>query len=427
MKINLDFTSRFNLNIKNPLVFIAWKLLFTRKFILEGSTPLSLLGLVLGVACLLVSMAVMSGFEATLKKTMTDVTGHIQLVDKSRSKPHWQDFENELKSIEPQLESSTRFVYIESVLASQGQIVGILLQGLDSERYQKVVNLDQRLVDGKNDISPFTEAGVKIPQAMIGKGIARRLQAKVGDKINVVVPISDSVDPSTFKRHAAEFRISGILDFGKYEWNERLIITDIVAAQKLASIGDRYTGLIIKLNDDRDIRASAFKMAQKLGPQYLIRDWRDVNENLFDAVEIERVVIFFVILIIVIVAAFNISSTLYVGVVQRNSDIAILKTLGVSQKQILKIFTLQGVFLGLIGVALGLILGVGLCQLFMLLQSQFELIPGSVYKIDSIMIKIRFIDVFAITLATLVISFLATLAPALRSSRLSVVEGLRYG
>lgn len=414
-------------NIKNPLIFIAWKLLFTRKFILEGSTPLSLLGLVLGVACLLVSMAVMSGFEATLKKTMTDMTGHIQVIDRKPTKPFWMDFENELKTIEPRLESSTRFVYIESVLASQGQIVGISLQGLDSERYKKVVSLDQRLVSGTSDISFITEGEAEVAQALIGKGIARRLKTKIGDKINIIVPISDSVDPSTFRRHSEEFRVSGILDFGKFEWNERLVITDISAAQKLAAIGDRYTGLIVKLNDDSDIRGAAFKMAQKLGPQYIIRDWRDVNENLFDAVEIERVVIFFVILIIVIVAAFNISSTLYVGVVQRNSDIAILKTLGVSRKQILKIFTIQGVFLGMIGVLFGLILGVLLCQGFMILQNQFEIIPGSVYKIDGIMIKIRMIDVIAITLATLVISFLATLAPALRSSRLSVVEGLRYG
>jgi lipoprotein-releasing system permease protein len=413
--------------LKNPLVFIAWKLLFTRKFILEGSTPLSLLGLVLGVACLLVSMAVMSGFEATLKKTMTDVTGHIQVIDKNKAKPFWKDFENELKTIEPKIESATRFVYIESVLASQGQIVGILLQGIDSDRYKSIINLNQRLVEGVNDISVVMDGKIKVPQAMIGKGIARRLNIKVGDKINIVVPISDSVDPSIFKPQAAEFRVSGVLDLGKYEWNERLIITDIASAQKVASIGDRYTGLIMKLSDDRDVRGSAFRIAQKLGPQYLIRDWRDVNENLFDAVEIERVVIFFVILIIVIVAAFNISSTLYVGVVQRNSDIAILKTLGVSKKQILKIFTLQGLFLGFMGVAVGLVLGFILCQGFMVLQNQFELIPGSVYKIDNIVIKIRTIDVFAITLATLVISFFATLAPALRSSRLSVVEGLRYG
>lgn len=413
--------------MKNPLVFIAWKLLFTRKFILEGSTPLSLLGLILGVACLLVSMAVMSGFEATLKKTMTDITGHIQVIDKSKSKPFWKDFENELKNIEPKLESSTRFVYIESLLASHGQIVGVLLQGIDNDRYKNIINLNQRLVEGSNDISYYAEGEAKLPQAMIGKGIARRLHLKVGDKMNIVVPISDTVDPSTFKRQAAEFRISGILDFGKFEWNERLIITDIAAAQKLAAIGDRYTGLILKLSDDRDVRGAAFRMAQKLGPQYLIRDWRDVNENLFDAVEIERVVIFFVILIIVIVAAFNISSTLYVGVVQRNGDIAILKTLGVSKKQILRIFTLQGLFLGFLGVVAGLVLGFILCQAFMVLQNQFEIIPGSVYKIDSIEIKIRMIDVLAITIATLVISFFATLAPALRSSRLSVVEGLRYG
>lgn len=413
--------------MKNPLFYLAWKLLFTRKFFLEGSAPLSLLGLILGVASLLVSMAVMSGFESTLKNTMTDVSGHIQIVDRTRSQVDAEKFLSELKEKESSILYSTPFVYVESVLANKGQIVGALLQGLSSESYQKVVNLDQRVIHGKNSLVPMSIDGHVYDSILIGKGIAKRFDFKVGDILNLVVPVSSSIDPNDFKRQAGEFVIAGVLDFGKHDWNERLLITDIKAVQKLAAIGSRFTGLILKIKDPDSVRDKAFHLSQKMGPQYLIRDWRDVNENLFDAVAIERVVIFLVILIIVLVAAFNVASTLYVGVVQRHSEIAILKSLGVSQKQVLQIFTLQGLILGLFGVILGLLVGWVMCLGFSFVQSQFELIPGSVYKIDNILIKIRLVDVFYITLATTVICFIATLAPARSSSRMSVVEGLRNG
>lgn len=409
--------------LNKNILYIAWKLLFTRKALFGGSTPLSLLGLILGVACLFVSMAVMSGFESTLKKTMADVTGHIQIIERPKSNPNWKEFEARLMKLEPSIKVTTRFLYLEAVLASQGQITGVLIQGIDKDKYNEVLNLSSRIVSGENSLLP--KEGM--PTALVGKGIAKRMNFKVGDVCKIVVPISDSYNPGIFKRQIGEYKIAGILDLGKYEWNERSIILDIQEAQKVALIGNRYTGLLIKTDNIEKARQTSYNLAQKMGPEFWIRDWKDVNENLFDAVVIERVVIFLVVLIIVVVAAFNISSTLYVGVIQRNNDIAILKTLGVSQKQVLQIFTLQGLFLGSFGFIAGNILGLILCQLFMWGQKVFELIPGSVYKIDNIIVEVRWLDLSAIGIATLVICYIATLAPALRSSRLTVVEGLRYG
>lgn len=402
---------------------MAWKLLFTRKALFGGSTPLSLLGLILGVACLFVSMAVMSGFETTLKKTMADVTGHIQIVERPRSGTDWKELLARLIKIDPQVKDATRFLYLEAVLAHQGQISGVLVQGIDKDRYNQVLNLNSRIVAGQNSLLPIDEK----PTALIGKGIAKRMNFKVGDTFKIVVPISDSFNPGVFKRQIGEYKISGILDLGKYEWNERSIIMDIKEAQKVAQIGNRFTGLLLKTHDLEKARQTSFNLAQNLGPEFWIRDWKDVNENLFDAIVIERIIIFLVVLIIVVVAAFNISSTLYVGVIQRNSDIAILKTLGVSQRQVLQIFTLQGLLLGAIGFAMGNLLGMILCQLFMWGQGVFQLVSGSVYKIENIIVEVRWLDLTVIGIVTLVICYLATLAPALRSSKLTVVEGLRYG
>ena len=409
----------FNKNI----FYIAWKLLFTKKALFGGSTPLSLLGLILGVACLFVSMAVMSGFESTLKKTMSDVTGDIQIIERPKSNPNWQEFEANLMSLEPQIKVTTRFLFLEAVLAHQGQISGVTVQGIDKDKFNQVLNIKSRIITGENSLSKKDG----FPGAFIGKGIAKRMNFNVGDVFKIVVPITDNFNPGVFKRQIGEFKIAAILDLGKHDWNERSIIVDIQEAQKVALVGNRYTGLLIKTYDLDRARETAFHLAKKLGPEFWIRDWKDVNENLFDAVVIERVVIFLVVLIIVIVAAFNISSTLYVGVIQRNNDIAILKTLGVSQRQVLHIFTLQGLFLGAFGFVLGNVLGLCLCQLFMWGQRIFDLIPGSVYKIDNIVIEIRWLDLSAIGIATLIICYLATLAPAYRSSRLTVVEGLRYG
>lgn len=405
------------------LVWIAYRLLFSKRTLFGGSAVLSLVGLILGVGALVASMAVMSGFESTLRSAMADVTGHVQLVKRATFQEPWQELEAKIRKQEPTLVSSVRFLRTEAVLAHQGVIQGVMIQGIDEERASDVLNFSSRLVDGKLDL----KGGDGKTPVLIGKRIAQRVGLKIGDNFRVVMPIPDPIDPGRFQRRIAEFQVRGILDMGKTEWNERMIISPLSAAQQLVQIGDRYSGLLLKFEDINYARTAAFNISQTLGPNYWVSDWRDLNENLFEAVKIERVVIFFVVLIIVVVAAFNVSSTLFVNVVQRYADIAILKALGLPQKSILKMFSVQGLLMGAVGLTLGTLFGLVLCLGFTVIQNSLGLLSGSVYRIDSIQVEVRLVDWLFIAVATMVICFVATLAPALRGSKLNPVEGLKYG
>ena len=414
MKINESVKAKLKLKL-----WIAYRLLFSKSFLQGSPSLLAFLGLILGVAALVASMAVMSGFEETLKTSLTDVTGHIQVVRRGRVVEDWSTFSKKLKALEPQIESMMRFGYAEAVLANSGQVSGILFQGVESAEMNRVLHLSNRIKQGVLQLDA--------EHVVIGLGLAKKFNLKVSDSVYVVVPLATPFEKSGFRRQAKPFKVSGIIDFGKNEWNERLILGDLKSLQDLTEIGDRYTGAFLKLKDRDTSGIAALNLSQKLGAQFAVMDWYDINRNLFDAVKIERMVIFFVVLIIVLVAVFNISSTLYVFIRQRYSDIAILKTLGLSSADVRKLFIGQGLLVGLVGTILGYIVGFILCIAFMYLQNHYSLISGAVYKIDKINVQIRVIDLLSIGLATMTLCFLATLSPAIRGSRLEVIEGLKNG
>ncbi|MFZ3231373.1 MAG: FtsX-like permease family protein [Pseudobdellovibrio sp.] len=414
LKNSVKLSANFRLKL-----WIAYRLLFSKNFLQGSPAILAFLGLILGVAALVASMAVMSGFEETLKNALTDVSGHVQVVRRGKLVEEWSSFSKKLKSLEPQIDSMMRIGFAEAVLASQGQVSGILFQGVDSAEIKKVLRLENRIKSGSLQLDA--------EHIVIGFGLAKKFKLKADDQVYIVVPLATPFEKSGFRRQAKQFKISGILDFGKNDWNERLIIGDLKSLQDLTEIGDRYTGAFLKLKSRDESALVTASLSQKLGAQFAVMDWYDVNRNLFEAVKIERIVIFFVVLIIVIVAVFNISSTLYVFIRQRYADIAILKTLGLSSSDVRKLFIGQGLLVGFVGTLLGFALGFLLCFGFMFLQNHFSLIAGSVYKIDKIDVQIRMIDLFIISLATLLLCFLATLAPAIRGSKLEVIEGLKNG
>ncbi|PIS12009.1 MAG: ABC transporter permease, partial [Bdellovibrio sp. CG10_big_fil_rev_8_21_14_0_10_47_8] len=323
-------------------------------------------------------------------------------------------------------QAATRFSYLEAVMAHEGKISGVVLQGLDPEDVTQVLGMQKRLIDGKFQLKALEDGKTeKVDQALIGRGLAAQMDLKVGDRFRLVLPLRNDLDPSQFRRKLGTFQVSGVLDLGKYEYNQRMILTSLEATQKLAEIGDRYSGLLLKFKEVEKSRAIAAKLGAGLGSGYIIRDWKEVNENLFEAVGLERVVVFFVILVIVIAAAFNVASTLYVNVVTRYSEIGLLKSMGVSKKRVAQIFSFQGLVMGFIGLCGGLLLGAFLCFLFGWVESQYSLLPGSIYRVDRIDLLVRPVDILMISAATLLICFVATLAPALRGSSLSPVEGLK--
>jgi len=419
--------------------WLAYRLLVAQKSRLFRWTGLiSLAGLTLGVACLMVSMAVMSGFESTLQTSVANITGHVQVAIRGITDDTVMDLRDKIKKITPDLQAITPFSYLEGVLGHEGKLSGVILQGVDPSTVLSVLGLDQRVVEGKFDLSPVTSSAssdldsaladetADIIPAMIGKDLAKNFSLKVGSRFKVVLPLRSDYDPSQFRRKVATVEVRGVLDLGKYEYNQRMIIVPLAATQKLAEIGDKFSGVLLRYPKIDDARARAATLAQSMGAAFSIRDWHDMNENLFEAVKIERVTIFFVILVIVLAAAFNVSSTLYINVVKRFPEIGILKSFGLSKKQLIQIFSLQGLMIGGLGLLIGMMIGFVLCQAFGWLEVNYGLIPGSIYKVDRIDLNIRFVDLFFIAVATLSISFIATLAPAFRGAKLSPVEGLRH-
>lgn len=403
--------------------WIAWRLLFSRKTLYGGSAPLALAGLVLGVACLVASMAVMSGFEATLRQAMSDVTGHVQVIKKARMADEDPAFESRLREWEPSLKSLVRFLRLEALLARNGKIQGVLIQAVESDRWTSVLDFSSRLKEGELSLQPQDD----IPGVLIGQGMARHFELRPGDRFKMVLPLPGGVDPDKFSRKVGEFYVRGILDLGKYEWNERLILADLKAAQIFGEVGSRSHGWLLKFPSPEEGLVAAFRLSQNLGAAYGVSDWRELNANLFEAVRLERPVIFFVVSIIILVAAFTVASTLFVSIVRRTEEIALLKALGLPRRALIRVFGVQGLLMGATGLILGFGVGFLLCLGFAWLQNRYGMLAGSVYRVEGIRVAIRGIDLLAISLVTLGICFLATLAPALRGSRLSPVEGLRHG
>lgn len=404
--------------------WLALKMLVSKQSqILSVSGMNALLGLVLGVSCLFVSMAVISGFESTLKNSVADVAGQVQVVYRASVGLSKEDFLVKVNKVTDSLLASTKFTSIEAVIAHQGKLAGVSLQGLEPDEIGKTLGLAGRLTQGKLDIKPLAEESAA--PAVIGLGLAQTYGLNIGDEFRVVLPLRNEIDPGQFRRKVAAFTVKGILDLGKYDYNQRMIITDIAVTQQLAEIGNRFSGLLLKFKNIDQARIIAGQLRKELGSGFIVRDWHDVNENLFEAVGIEKIIIFFVILIIVIAAAFNVASTLYINVVSRYTEIGLLRSIGVSQKNIAQIFCWQGFLIGVVGVAGGILLGFFLCISFSWAESKYGLIPGAVYKVDKIDLSVRFMDVFAIAFVSLLICLVATLAPALRGAKLSPVEGIK--
>lgn len=410
------------------LIEISLRLLKSKgSALVSFSGWISLIGLMLGVACLVVSMAVMSGFERTLQKNVSDVSGDLQIYFTPRS---GLDIEESLLNEIPGHEAHSGFLASEAILAHQGRIRGILLQGLDYSVLPSVLNLESRIIEGSFPGAAATDSPADQSPAedsvMIGKGIARELNLRPGDTFQVVVLLAGELDVGKFRRKIGEFKVAGILDLGKYEYDQRMVVMHLPKLQGLIEVNQKLSGYLVRLDGPERALQVAPQLADLLGNGHRVRTWKDVNENIFEAVVIERMIVFFVILVIVFAASFNVMSSLLVNVYQRFHDIALLRALGFRKVWIMRIFQIQGMVIGVIGSLAGLALGIILALSFEWVEKRFGLVPGSVYKIDSIAVQFRWQDLVSILVATNLIALGATWLPAKKGAELLPVEGLRY-
>ncbi len=401
-------------------LWISLKTLRTSQKMAGVTSWFAFIGLVLGVASMVVAMAVVSGFETTLKTAITDVTGHLLVMRRGREIESPDKFNQRLKNISSDVDVTIPFTMIEAVAAHKGKLQGVIVQGVDTKTALNNLGIKKRLIAGEFN---FTADGDTMG-VLVGKGVANSFQLKVGDDFKVVLPLASDLNPVDFKRRLGKFKVMGIVDLGKHAFNQRYIITDIKSSQEFAMLKNKYHGMIVKIKHPDEVREFSLKLSSALGQSYWIKDWKD--DTLFEATSIEKKVIFIVLLLIVIVAAFNISGSLFINVVQRYSDISVLKAMGATEKMIRQIFCFQGILIGAFGAIFGFFVGLLFCGIFIVLQDSFELIDGSVYKLDHIGVQLRWTDNIAIFSFTLLICLISTLAPAWRGARLKPVEGLRY-
>jgi lipoprotein-releasing system permease protein len=385
---------------------------------------LSVLGVGLGTAALFISMAVVSGYESSLRTSVVKVQGHMTIRKRGGISENIESTENQIRDFLPSLAAMTPFVEVEGLMVGKGQLTGVLIGGFSPQTVGLVLDVGSSLTKGKLNLTPGDEAVP--PGAVIGKGLASRFNLELGDEFRLVIPVSNSRYSSGFKPKSKKFQVMGVMNLGRLDYDSRLILTNLEAAQSFGEKQEEIDGWRLKLNDEKMAPNLSDKLEEELGYPYWVRSWYDANRNLFQAVRYEKAVIFIVVVLMVIAAAFNVSSTLFLNVVRRYSQISIMKALGVTNGFIMRLFVAHGFLIGILGSLLGVGIGWAGCRLFEWAERTYTLIPGEVYKLDYIKLEIRPTDVILVIGVTMLICLISTLAPARRGAKLLTVEGLRY-
>lgn len=383
-------------------------------------TFLSVSGVTVGVMALIVVIAVMAGFESDLKSRILNVDAHITL---QRHLSSFSDYRQVGETVEktPGVESATPFITSQVMLRSAAGVTAAIIRGVDLTSVNRVIKylkVDSLVDHGeKRRTDPSLRPGI-----ILGKELADHLGVLAGDTVQLISP-RGILSPIGHIPAMRQFRVVGFFESGMYEYDRSLGFMSLQSAQGLLRMQDEVTGIEIRVTDIYKANILREKLIETLGFPYWAKDWMQKNHNLFSALKLEKTVMFIILALIVLVAAFNIASTLIMMVMEKKKDIAILRAMGATDKQIRRIFVFKGMVIGLIGTTLGVCLGLVLCSL--LSRYQFIDLPSDVYFISTLPVQLQALDVIRISLAALGICFLATLYPARQASRMNPVEAIR--
>ena len=404
---------------------------------------ISVLGVALGVMALIVVIAVMAGFENHLRSKILGVNAHILLRNNMGPFGNVEEIEKIVRSIKVPPETGwarlkgimtggggaghvtavTPIVYIQALINAGGGVHGVAIRGVDPDTAGDVMSAG-RIVEGKG-VKFFKEYGnSRVPPIIIGRELARALGVGPGQKIQVVLP-SGTLTPVGMIPKIRTFQVTGVQATGMYEYDLSLAVMPIDAARKLTGIGDRVHALEIKTSDIYVADRISKAIQERLGFPFWTMDWQQMSRNLFAAMKLEKFAMFVILTLIVLVAAFNIASTMIMMIMEKNQDIAILKTMGATNGRILRIFMLNGIMIGLMGTGIGVACGTGLCAA--LKRYKFIKVPVEVYHTDSLPILMNSSDVVAIAISAVVICFLAAVYPARQAAGVNPSTALRAG
>ena len=386
---------------------------------------ISMLGIALGVAALIVVLSVMNGFQDELRNRILGVAAHIEITGFDNTLTDWQKLAGEVRRV-PEVKASAPYVMGQGLLANDQAVQGSVVRGILPAQEDGVAEIGRNMRAGSLAALRPGEWNI-----VLGAELARALAVQVGDKVTVITP-QGQVTPAGMVPRLKQFNVAGVFQIGMYEYDSGLALIDLQDAQKLFRTADSVSGLRLKIDNLYRAPEVSRQLAQSLDGDYYIRDWTQSHTSFFRAVQMEKRVMFIILLLIVAVAAFNIVSTLVMVVTDKQPDIAILRTLGASPGSIMKIFMVQGAIIGFIGTGLGLLSGVvlalniGTVVPFIEGVLGMKFLSSDVYQISELPSKLAWNDVWVIGVVALVLSWLATLYPSWRASRTNPAEALRY-
>jgi lipoprotein-releasing system permease protein len=400
-------------------------------------TLISVAGVIVGVMALIVVIAVMTGFEEDLKSKILAMDSHIVVLKFNGMMEDYGGVIDKVEQIEG-VKGATPFLINQVMLSHYGSSTGVVMRGVDPETVGGVIDIPSKMQAGSiadlGDCRPeeFSDAeACDHPGIIIGSELATSLGATRGDLITVISP-TGNIGPTGLMPKARKFHVAGIFEVGMFEYDSALAFVSLKTVQEFMGIPDKVTGVEVKINDLDHTKKYAGEIKDLLGMPYYTKDWIQMNRNLFTALKLEKIAMFIILVLIVLVAAFNIISALIMVVMEKHKDIAILKSMGATSLSILKIFILEGMIVGIMGAAIGTLLGVTLAlnldPVVQFIETVFsiQVMPSDVYYITGLPTVVRLIDVVVINIVTLTISFLATIYPSWKASRLAPVEGMRY-
>lgn len=395
-------------------------------------TFISTAGVTLGVMALIVVLAVMTGFEEDLKEKILGTNAHIVVVRNGGPMDDYHQVMEKLARYKGVI-AATPFIYNQVMLSSGKNVSGVVLRGIDVRSDRLVTNLSHSVVEGDIDgLEPTMGKGsVALPGLLIGKELAKHLNLFVGDKVNVISPMGN-ITPLGMMPKMKPFRVAGIFNTGMFEYDSTLAYISLDQAQAFFDLGDTVTGIQLKVKDVYQTGKLVREINRGLGVEYYARDWMQMNRNILFALKTEKVVMFVILTLIVLVAAFGIASTLFMVVMEKTRDIAILKSMGATASSIMKIFVLEGLIIGVIGTFLGVVSGLLVALNLEPIINVVQKVTGQdffskdVYYLDRFPSLVIPSDVVLISVTAILISFIATLYPAWQASRMLPAEALRY-
>lgn len=384
---------------------------------------ISVAGVMVGVMALIVVLAVMTGFTDEFRDKILGINSHIVVQKIGGTIENYRDIQSETQAL-PGVVAATPYIYAQTMITGGTGGTGAVVRGIDPNSASTVLTIQDDLLKGNiADLDPSPgDTTRRRPGIILGKELAEQLNVTVNDRIRLL-STSGPLTPMGVVPKILTCQVVGIFETGMYEYDSALAYVSLTTAQNFLEIEDSVHGLEVRITDIYQAEIIADEIRKKLGFGYVAKDWMRMNKNLFSALQLEKTALSVIVALVVLVAAFNIVSTLIMVVMEKSKDIAILKSMGATSGNIMRIFMYEGLVIGSAGTALGVIGGLALCELL----SRYPIIElPEVYPITTLAVKVLPLDVTLIAVSAVIITFMATLYPSWQASKVDPAVALRY-